>query len=231
MPSKKSALRRARARRKSAGAAMFIVAITLGLLAAMGVYGLAATASDVRAAGHVREAAQAQHAAELAIIEAAQTIGPGTASTIVRAMQASSTFGGRTTNCKSAKPLSTDALAAATARVAEACMVLSPTEMRVIAQNQNWNASDSPVGGTVPFSPTAFGQVALTPYVRIELTNPIDWDIPSGFQVSGGSGARRPIFTQIRATVYLEMRANGLTKPADIVATGRGRLLVGPYTP
>ena len=231
--SMKGALRRARARKKSAGAAMFIVAVTLGLLAAMGVYGLAATASDVRAAGHVREAAQAQHAAELAIVEAAQTIGPGTASTIVRAMQASSTFGGRTTNCKSSKPLTTfasDPVAAATYRVAEACMVLSPTEMKTIAQNQTWNVADSATT-TIPFSTTAFGAVNLTPFVRVELTNPIDWDIPAGYQVSSGSGVRPPIFTQIRATVYLEMRANGLTAPADIVATGRGRLLVGPYTP
>ena len=60
----RAARARARARRRSAGAAMFIVAVTLGLLAAMGVYGLSATAYDIRAAGHGRAAAQVQHTAE-----------------------------------------------------------------------------------------------------------------------------------------------------------------------
>ena len=239
MPTKKAALRRAHVRRKSAGAAMFIVAVTLGLLAAMGVYGLAATASDVRAAGHVREAAQAQRAAELAIVEAASTIGPGTASTIVRAMQADSGFGARSNTsatgaylCKSAKPPAATADLQAAARVAEACMVLTPKQMRLMAPDQNWNVSafDSP---TLPFSTTSFGEVPVQPYVRIELTNPIDWDVPAGYQIGGGSSARPPIFTQIRATVYLELRDNvkQLTAPAQVIATGRGRLVVGPYTP
>ncbi|CAN5917725.1 hypothetical protein BH11MYX4_BH11MYX4_13540 [soil metagenome] len=50
------ALARARARRRNAGAVMFIVAVTLGLLAVMGVYGLSATSADIRSAGHMREA-------------------------------------------------------------------------------------------------------------------------------------------------------------------------------
>src|SRR4051812_10073630 len=71
-------LARARARHESAGAAMFIVAVTLGLLAAVGVYGLSATAMDVRAAGHMRESAQAQSAAEHALLLTAESFTPGT---------------------------------------------------------------------------------------------------------------------------------------------------------
>ena len=63
---------------------MFVVAVTLGLLAAMGVYGLSATAMDIRAAGHFRENAQAQSAAEHAIMLTAETFTPGTAGEIVR---------------------------------------------------------------------------------------------------------------------------------------------------
>ena len=58
---------RARARRQSEGAVMFIVAVTLGLLAAMGVYGLTATQADIKSAGHMREALQAQRAGEHAL--------------------------------------------------------------------------------------------------------------------------------------------------------------------
>lgn len=225
-------LARARRRRESAGAAIFVVAITLGLLAAMGVYGLSATALDVRAAGQERAAAQAQHAAELAIVEAASTIGPGTATTIVRAMQADANLlfssAGNTKSCKTAKTY--NATDPVTSRIAEACMVLSPSEMRQISPNTNWGPVDgNPIA--VPFSTKSFGDVPLVPYVRIELTNPINWDAPAGFQTSSNVGAKPPVFTQIRATVFLELRQNGLLSPADYIATGRGRLVVGPYTP
>jgi len=219
---------RARARRRSGGAAMFVVAVTLGLLAAMGVYGLAATASDVRAAGHTREAAQAQHAAEGAVIMAAQALGPGTAGEIVRAMQAEYVAGApglaRSDKCKSAKPYSGVALDAAANRAAEACIILSPSEMKAISPNTSWNLVD---GQNVPFTGQSFGEVPLKPFIRVELTNPIDWEVPAGYQVGGG---RTPIYTQVRATVYTQLQKD-LTSAPEVIATGRGRLVVGPYTP
>ena len=109
-------------------------------------------------------------------------------------------------------------------------MVLSPSEMRKMAPDQNWGPVDGPPIA-VPFSTKAFGDVQLVPYVRIELTNPINWDAPAGFQTSSNVGAKPPVYTQIRATVFLELRGQGLTQPADFIATGRGRLVVGPYTP
>ena len=56
-------VRKAARRRTQRGAALFVVAVTLALLAAMGVYGLTATALDVRAAGHSREAMTGQNMA------------------------------------------------------------------------------------------------------------------------------------------------------------------------
>ena len=225
-PGGSAVLRRARARRDSAGAAMFVVAVTLGLLAAMGVYGLAATASDIRASGHAREAAQAQHAAEAAVIMTAQALGPGTAGYVVRQMQLEYTgIQARSTSCKSAKPYSVTASQQASSRVAEACMVLSPGELQVLSPNKTW---ENLVGGqNVPFTGKSLGDVPLKPYIRVELTNPIDWTAPAGYQVNGGQA---PIFTQIRATIYTEIKP-GLNEPAQILATGRGRLVVGPYTP
>jgi hypothetical protein len=208
---------------------MFVVAVTLGLLAAMGVYGMSATALDVRAAGHTREAAQAQHAAEGAIIMAAQALGPGTAGEIVRAMQADYVPGApgiaRSDQCKSAKPYSGAALDAAASRAAESCIIMSPSEMKVIAPNTNW--LNLVTGQNIPFTGKSFGDVPLKPYIRVELTNPIDWEVPAGYQVGVG---RAPVYTQVRATVYTQLQQN-LTTPAEFIATGRGRLVVGPYTP
>jgi hypothetical protein len=225
---------------------MFIVAVTLGLLAAMGVYGLSATAYDVRAAGHVREATQAQHAAELGVIMAAETLQPGTAGEIVRAMQADPTAtvrmsgtgpGAGNVVCKTAKPLSAagNPQAQAEYRAAEACFILSPKEMEYISliKSPPWNV---PFRAKAGAAPGAFGDVTLHPFVRVELTNPIDWASPAGYAVSSSS-VRPPIYTQVRATVFVELKpgttiADAQTNhPAQIVAAGRGRLIVGPYTP
>jgi hypothetical protein len=235
---------RAHARSKSDGAAMFIVAVTLGLLAAMGVYGLSATAYDVRAAGHTREAMQAQHAAEEGIILAAETLQPGTAGEIVRAMQAEAnavvrqrdTTGTTTVVCKTAKPLSSASLSQqAEYRAAEACYILTPKEMEAISliKTPVWNP---PFRTKVGAAPGAFGDVELYPFIRVELTNPIDWAMPAGYTTSSSS-VQPPIYTQVRATVYVELKPGTSfadardNNAAQVVATGRGRLIVGPYTP
>lgn len=235
------ARRRARARGRSAGAAMFIVAVTLGLLAAMGVYGLSATAYDIRAAGHVREAAQVQHTAEQALIMTAETLQPGTAGEIVRVMQLGSSTEIKSTSrhCKSAKPISGTASDQASMRVAEACFILSPDEMKVIApiprsNSKEWNKP--PFTPKVGANPGSFGDVDLWPFLRVELTNPIDWETPAGFATSSSS-VRPPIYTQVRATVFIELKPGTSAAdardnhPAQVLATGRGRLVVGPYSP
>lgn len=207
---------------------MFIVAVTLGLLAAMGVYGMAATTSDMRASGHGRAAAQGQHAAELAIVMTSQLLEPGNSQVIVNRMRADAAVRATTTEvCRTARPFS--ASDNATSKDAQACLVLTPTTMKPLAQDQvNWPTASAPY--TVPFTPKSFGDVPSYANIRVELTNPIDWDAPAGNAV----GQRAPIFTQVRTTVYVEMRPDPAiyaTAPADMIAVGRGRLVVGPYLP
>jgi hypothetical protein len=218
---------------------MFIVAVTLGLLAAMGVYGLSATAYDIRAAGHGRAAAQVQHTAEQAIMMTAETLQPGTAGEIVRVMQLDrASVGTIKEQCRTAKPSGATASDQAAMRVAEACMILTPDEMKVIAPiprgTGNW--TNPPFTDKVGTAPGSYGDVNYWPFLRVELTNPIDWDIPAGFSTSTSS-VRPPIYTQVRATVFIELKA-GTDRadardhhPAEIRAAGRGRLVVGPYSP
>lgn len=220
---------------------MFIVAVTLGLLAAMGVYGLSATAYDVKAAGHVREATQAQHAAETALMMTAETLQPGTAGEIVRVMQLEKTseFKSVSRACRTAKPASATTANEARDRVAEACLILSSDEMKVIAPIPRANGSawhNDPFRPRVTPNVGAFGEVDLYPFFRVELTNPVNWEIPAGFSTSG-QAVKPPVYTQVRTTVFLELKP-GLNvndardnHPAAIVAAGRGRLIVGPYTP
>lgn len=236
----RSLVARARRRRQSRGAALFIVAVTLGLLAAMGVYGLSATAYDVRAAGHAREAIQMQHAAEQAVMMSAEALSAGSAGTIVRAMQADPTMDARMNKvCKTAKPPSAaGSYEQAAYRIAEACLIVTPNELsRLHPLTAARSADPNPLQGhwvTPAFNKESFG--ALHPFVQIELTNPIDWETPPGFATSAPYG-RAPIFTQIRATVFVQLKPGAdladarANHPAQTVATGRGRLVVGPYIP
>ena len=206
------ARRRARARRLDAGAVMFIVVVTLGLLAAMGVYGLSAASADVKAAGHMREALQAQKATEHALTMTAETLNPKAVGPIVAQM---SVLGGRTANCKTAGPLPGGATSVP---AGAACLRLTETGMRNAAGLVTpWNAVPA-------FAPDSFGAVTSTPNVSVELSNPFDVRRP-GFDPTMR-------FTQVTVTVFVDVRSTlAPAAPAQAIVSGRGRLTVGPISP
>lgn len=215
-------LARARARRDSAGAAMFIVAVTLGILAAMGVYGMSSTSIDIRAAGHFREAAQAQSAAEHALMLSADSFTPGTAAEIVKAMMSGRTTAGtdiQATNCKTANTY--NATTNPEYRGAQACLSWSIDEMQRISKGVNPWTLDGTTNTT--FTPQSFGPVTNKAFVRVEVTNPVDIPPPPGTGLND-----RFTFTQVTVTTYVDMKESA-TVPAQTSGLGRGRLTVGPY--
>ena len=193
---------------------MFIVVVTLGLLAAMGVYGLTATQADLKAAGHMREAVQAQRAGEHGLMMTAETFNPASSKALVEAMSGAK----RTTNCKTAMtyggPLSPVPPAAA-------CLRLNESEMKIVGSTVNaWTA--------VPgFAADSFGAVNAAPAVEVEISNPVDIPPPAG---SGYDPATQR-FTQVTATVFVNVRSTvNPSTPAQSVVAGRGRMTVGPIT-
>ena len=202
---------------------MFIVAVTLALLAAMGVYGLSATAVDVRAAGHLRQAAQAQAAAEHALMLTADSFTPGTSAEIVRAMQSGRTTAGtdiQATNCRTANPF--NPATNAEYRAAQACLSWSMFEMARISERVNkWNdgATNSPFDPTMKdtfstFSPQSFGDTPQKPYIRVEVTNPVDVPPPPGTGLND-----RFTFTQVTVTTYVDKKnAANQTAAASMAA-------------
>jgi hypothetical protein len=200
---------------------MFIVAVTLGLLAAMGVYGLSATAVDVRAAGHLRQSAQAQSAAEHVLVLTADTFTPGTTGELVKAMQAGQNAGVdvQATRCKTANPY--NASTNPEYRAAQACLSWSVREMENIAKSVNVWTLDGTTNST--FTPESFGAVPNKPFVHVEITNPVDVPPPPGTGLND-----RFTFTQVTVTTFIDMKVNQ-ADPAETVAQGRGRLTVGPY--
>jgi hypothetical protein len=218
---------RARTRAKSAGAAMFIVAITLAMLAAMGVYGLSATAIDVRAAGHLRESVQAQSAAEHAVMLTAESFTPGTAGELVRAMQSGKEGSAavQATTCKTSNAFDAAGETNSEYRAAQACLSLNVAQMQSLSTNINpWTTvvSGSGVEATT-FGADSLGPIANKPYMRIEVTNPVDIAPPPGTALND-----RSAYTEVTATVFIDMKASKDVSP-DTVVLGRGRLIVGPY--
>jgi len=217
-PRLKRAIRRATRRRGQRGAALFVVAVTLGLLAAMGVYGLSATSLDVRAAGHGREAMTGQNVAVHEFVLTAETFSPGAAQGIINTMYAG-TNGTlkQSVNCRTAKKYT----GAREFCDAEACVLLTPTELSNVAKSINTSVLPG-----VAFQPDAFGPInPLRPDVQIEVTSPVYMPAPAGFQ--GPDPTNPKLFVQATVTVFSEMKVNATTPP-EINVLGRGRIIVGP---
>lgn len=213
-------IRRASRRRSQRGAALFVVAVTLALLAAMGVYGLSATAMDVRAAGHSREGMSGQNVAMHNFMLASETFSPGAAQGIVNAMY-SGTSGTtkQSVNCRTAKPYT----GAREFCDPEACVLMTPTELQNIATSINPN---TPPG--LPFQPDSFGPgYPFKPEVQIEVTSPVMMPAPAGFE---GPDPNNPkLFVEATVTVFSEMKVNANTPP-EINVIGRGRIIAGPMS-
>jgi hypothetical protein len=208
------AVRRAHRRRKEAGAAMFVVAVTLALLAAMGVYGLSATALDVRSAGHNREAMAGQNVAQHAMLLTAETLSPSKAQGIINGM-----YGPNATN--------------------EACTRLTPQRLQLLATGTVSTTADCSAhpnqigygtGQGYQFQCDSFGKdpagnpLPLIPNVQVEITNPVAVSMP-GFQASDMNNQQKQ-FAALTVTVFTEMKEPN--EPPRMAVLGRSRIIVGP---
>jgi hypothetical protein len=214
------AKRRAALRKKSGGATMFVVSITLAALAVMTVFGLGATAADVQAAGHTRDNMQSRHVAEHMFRDAANAVNPQTVSVILTKM-----FGGppgQATNCKSAKPYTGDRKYCQE----EACTIISPAEFEVLLRGQQAALGFQPFFTATSFGPNTPAPYPLDARSHVELTNPIVIEAPG---TATGGGTADLVFYQITATVFAELKSNtGPLTPPESMAVGRGRITVGP---
>jgi hypothetical protein len=195
---------------------MFIVAVTLGLLAVMGVYGLSATSADIRSAGHMREALQGQRAGEAAFIMTAETFNPTVAQGLVQQMTDGQ---GQARDCSTAV---TPYTGNADTRFAEACIRLSPERMTIFANTTNPAApwAVSPPGVQAGFTAQSFGSTLNQPYINVEVTNPINTEVTAG-------NSQTVRYSQLTVTVLVQLKSS-TSLPAETAVAGRGRITVGP---
>lgn len=212
----KRSLRRARARRRSGGAVIFIVATTLGLLAVMGVYALSAATEDIRAAGNVKRAAQASAVADYGGIAAAEYLLPDKSQWLMKNKfnNPDMTANSSDTNCLSTQRQ--DPALPGDPKTTKACYRIPMTELQKLA----W-------GNREPFTTQSFNHNAtatdqLEGNVVVEVTNPMDAPNPPGY--GEGLGFRFKMFT---VTTFGITHPRGSSR-ADTVRLGRGRFVVGP---
>lgn len=166
------AKRNVRARRRERGAVMFIVAMTLAVLAAMGIYALRSASMEVRASGFSRQSAQAHYLSEYGVVAAAETINADTADLHLGLMINSAR---RDTNCISLPNV--DLSDPNVSLTAKACRRMGASE---IAQ-QFLASSQQAFPATNPFGP-----FALTGDFFVEITDPFQQQPPEGFGLDLG---------------------------------------------
>ena len=208
---------------------MFIVVVTLAMLAVMGVYGLTATSNDVKSAGHVRQRTQAAHAVEYGGQIATEMFNTGNSRALVNQMETlwNNDLPG-TQRCWSAKPRSaaTDYKSAKD----EGCFSVNITGNSTILAPQASNAFSTAWKNLPFFTPQAVGSdlpgvrsPTLNPFVKVEYTNPIDILAPGTNQVA---------FTQLTVTIYAFIATPSAanpeepTRPYDEVFKARGFVTV-----
>jgi hypothetical protein len=155
-------------RRRDAGAVMFIVAMTLAVLASIGVYALAAASNEVKTAGNERQSAQTHYMSQYGILTAAEELASAKAQLYLGLM-----LSAPDTNCISLQGVNT---VGADPMVA-ACRRMTATEFYTAS---NWSMKPTVTYQSMtntPFDPQvalpgSLGPVPVTADFFVELTAP-----------------------------------------------------------
>jgi len=176
---------RAARRRGARGAVMFIVAMTLAVLASIGLFALGSATTEIKTSGFERQNAQSHYLAEYGIIGAAQNTNSDTASVYMGMMLNAAR---RDTNC-----VSLPGVASTATRTSQACRRMGSDELSKL-----WPGSPG-----VAFSPKPLGPFPVNADFFVELTDPVQSQPPPGFDLKLGL-----CFAKLTVTSF------GLTQPA-----------------
>jgi Tfp pilus assembly protein PilX len=183
-------------RAKSAGGIVFIVAMTISVLAATGMYALRAASMEVRTSGYERQSAQTHYLAEYGVLGATQEVN-GTKAQLYLGMMLTQPDSG----CQSLAP-SFNVSGATMSTLSKACRRMGATELGNTWKNGNAQIPVlNPYGGT-PATPGSLGSAPMSGDFFVELTNPTQVAPPAGFDLKLGL-----CFTQMTVS------ATGITMP------------------
>jgi hypothetical protein len=211
---------RAGRRRREQGAAMFLVAMTMAVLASVGIYALSAASLEVRTSGNERQNTQTHYLAEYGVVGAMHEL--------------TSTMAAQTMGYMLKTPdvcVSLPGVSASNDFVTRACRRLADTEL-----GQQWTpgAITVPYASTTPLAPGtiapgSFGAIPMAGHFFVELTDPVDLTPPSRYSMDQGW-----------RFIQLTITSTGMTQPyqaltdpvaqysGEGVEMQRARIIAGP---
>jgi len=179
-PQLAGAKRRAASRASSDGAVMFVVAMTITVLAALGAWALQSAAMEVRMAGYERQNTQTHYLSEYGVLAAMQSLNATYAPAILPVAVVG--VGGVRAQCLSA-PTQNNASASC---MAKACFRWSASQSTLNIYNTAYTypataapyaIDPSSVTGTTPGS---FGLTSMQGDFAVELTEPVQGPAQAG---------------------------------------------------
>lgn len=217
------AKRRALRRRGEAGAALFVVSMTIAVLASVGIYALAAASNEVKTSGYERQNTQTHYLASYGILGAAHEIMASKAQFYMGLMMTTPD------TCPGSLP---GVNLATASPITKACRRLGSAELGMAWQG----AATDAYAGTVPYqagqNPGSFGPTPTQGDFYVELTEPTQANPPARYGLNLNF-----CFIELTAT------ATGITRPQfpttpDFTATygaegiemQRARILAGPVS-
>jgi len=150
----------ARRRARSGGAVIFIVAMTLAVLASLGLYALQAAATEIKTSGYIRQSAQSHYLSEYGMLSGVNAMS-GTTGQLYLSMMRTTTQ--MDTNCISLEGVDmTNA-----SNLTKACRVMGSSELAGV-----WGTAVTPVVAAQPGVAGSLGPYAMTGDFYVEVTDP-----------------------------------------------------------
>lgn len=170
---------RARRRQREEGAILFVVAMTMVVLASLGVYALKAASTEIRTSGYVRQTLQTQYLAEYGILGAAHEVQASKAQLYLQLMMDPAK---RDTQCQSLPSVPSTA-----SNISQACRRVYASELGASWRGVGAATARSPLDSWDPSSsstikkPGSLGAIPLEGDFVVEVTEPSQVGMPPGF--------------------------------------------------
>jgi hypothetical protein len=151
--------RNARRRARSGGAVIFIVAMTLAVLASLGLYALQSASNEVKTSGYSRQAAQSHYLSEYGTLVGVNAMSGTTGQLYLGLMRTTTTADTMCSSLAGVDP--------AASGLTKSCRRMGSAEL-----GATWGTSVVPVVPAQPAKAGSLGPYALTGDFYVEITDP-----------------------------------------------------------
>ena len=213
---------RARRRAESDGGVVFIVAMTLAVLAAVGMYALRAASTELKTSGYERQNAQTHYLTEYGVLAATQEVNATRAQLYLGLMTAAPDQ-----RCISiAQSLSVGGVPSSPTIMSKACRRVGSKELAMSWSNVQAN---TPIltPYVSPTSPGSLGSAPITGDFFVEITDPAQASPPPGFDLKLGLCFMQMTVTSIGITTPI-ISTDTAKFAGEGLETARARIIAGP---